>query len=67
MALRAACSGIEIQDHTHRDKRETSAGMEMREAILAFLAISDQNALNFLIGEPSKALYQASTRRHRQL
>ena len=27
------------------------------------MSISDQNALNFLVGEPSKALYRASNRR----
>ena len=33
----------------------------MRDAILDYLLISDQNALNFLVGEPSKALYRACT------
>ena len=42
--------------------------MEMRDAILDCLTISDQTALNFLIGEPSKALYRASARRrHKRL
>ena len=37
--------------------------MKVRDTIFDFLSISDQKALKFLAGKPSKALYQASTRR----
>lgn len=37
--------------------------MEMRDVILGFLSIFEQNAHSFVLGEPSKALYRARTRR----
>ena len=51
-----------VERQQNREQRETPACMEMRDAILDCLTISDQTALNFLIGEPSKALYRASAR-----
>ena len=48
------------QDCEHR---ETPACMEMRDAVLGCLSIFEQKALNILVGEPSKALFRASTRR----
>ena len=45
------------------EQRETPACMEMRDAIMDCLSISDQKALNILASEPSKALYRACARK----
>ena len=52
-----------VEREQDREQRETAACMEMRDVILDCLPISDQNALNILLDEPSKALYRVSTRR----
>ena len=53
-----------VERQQDREQRETPACIEMRDAVLSRLSISDQVALDFLVGEPSKALYRASKRRH---
>ena len=52
-----------VEQQQDREQRETHACIQMREAVLESLSISDQNALDVLVGEPSKALYRASKRR----
>ena len=52
-----------VEQQQDREQRVTRSCMEMRDAVLDNLSISDQDALDFLASEPSKALYQASKRR----
>ena len=72
--FRGGCYGWElfrlafVEQQQDREQRETHACMEMRDAFLDSLSISDQDALDFLASEPSKALYRASKQRlHKRL
>ena len=53
-----------VERQQDREQRETPACREMREAFLRCMTLSDLTyAPNFLVDEPSKALYRASLRR----
>ena len=52
-----------VEQQQDRDQRETDSCKDMRDSILQCLSISDQSALDFLVGEHSKALYRASKQR----
>ena len=53
-----------VEQQQDCEQPETPACMEMRNPLLDCLSISGRrNSHNFLVGEPSKALYRASARR----
>ena len=55
-----------VERQQDRESRESAASIAMRDAVLDSLSISEQEALNYLVGEASKALYRASSRRRQK-